>query len=33
VAWVNRFGQSAERLPGKPDVEIKNLAGLSDLLT
>ncbi|MGA8179797.1 MAG: haloacid dehalogenase type II [Desulfobacterales bacterium] len=32
VAWVNRFGQSVERLPGKPDIEIKNLAELPDLL-
>jgi 2-haloacid dehalogenase len=27
VAWVNRFGQSKERLPGRPDVEIQNLIG------
>jgi 2-haloacid dehalogenase len=33
VAWVNRFGQSEERLPGKPDVEIKTLLELPDLLT
>jgi 2-haloacid dehalogenase len=32
VAWVNRFGQSAERLPGRPDVEIKNLMELLELL-
>ncbi|MFY9941311.1 MAG: haloacid dehalogenase type II [Desulfobacterales bacterium] len=32
VAWVNRFGQSKERLPGKPDVEIKNLTELPDFL-
>ena len=32
VAWVNRFGQSEERLPGKPDVEIKNLMALPDVL-
>lgn len=32
VAWVNRFGQSEERLPGQPDVEIENLAQLPDLL-
>ena len=32
VAWVNRFGQSAERLPGRPDVEIKNLLELPELL-
>jgi 2-haloacid dehalogenase len=28
VAWVNRFGQSRERLPGNPDVEIKSLMEL-----
>ena len=32
VAWVNRFGQSAERLPGRADVELKNLMELPDLL-
>jgi len=32
VAWVNRFGQSAERLPGKPNVEINSLADLPSLL-
>ena len=32
VAWVNRFGRSPERLPGKPDAEIKNLAELAGLL-
>ena len=32
VAWVNRFGQSEERLPGHPDVEIQNLIMLPDLL-
>lgn len=32
VAWVNRFGQSRERLPGRPDFEIKNLMSLTDLL-
>jgi len=32
VAWINRFGQSEERLPGKPDVEIHKLTELSDLL-
>jgi len=32
VAWVNRFGQSEERLPERPDVEIKNLMKLPDLL-
>jgi 2-haloacid dehalogenase len=32
VAWVNRFGQSKERLPGQPDVEIRNLIELPTLL-
>jgi 2-haloacid dehalogenase len=32
VAWVNRFGQSPERLPGKPHVEIKDLSELPELL-
>ena len=32
VAWINRFDQSAERLPGRPDVEIKSLIELPDLL-
>jgi 2-haloacid dehalogenase len=32
VAWVNRFGQSPERLPGKPDIEIQSLSELPALL-
>jgi len=32
VAWINRFGQSPERLPGKPHVEIKDLSELPKLL-
>jgi 2-haloacid dehalogenase len=32
VAWVNRFGQSQERLPGRPDVEIGDLMKLPGLL-
>ena len=32
VAWVNRFGQSVERLPGRPDVEIRTLVELPHLL-
>lgn len=32
VAWVNRFGQSEERLPGRPDAEIEDLMKLADLL-
>lgn len=33
VAWVNRFGQSRERLPGKPDHEIEDLMRLPDLIS
>jgi 2-haloacid dehalogenase len=32
VAWINRFNQSSERLPGKPDAEIKLLSELPELL-
>ena len=32
VAWCNRYGQSPERLPGKPDVEIRSLAELLPLI-
>jgi len=32
VAWINRFGQSPERLPAKPDVEITSLSELPKLL-
>ena len=32
VAWVNRFGQRPERLPGRPDAEIATLAELAPLL-
>jgi len=32
VAWVNRFGQRRERLPGAPKAEIKTLAELPALL-
>jgi len=28
VVWCNRYGQRAERLPGKPDLEIRSLAEL-----
>lgn len=28
VAWVNRFGQARERLPGAPDVELADLNAL-----
>lgn len=32
VAWVNRFGQKPERLPGTPDAELRSLAELPALL-
>ena len=32
VAWINRFDQSQERLPGKPQIEIKDLSELPKLL-
>jgi len=32
VAWINRFNQSEERLPGNPDFEIKNLMELQNLI-
>ncbi len=32
VAWINRFGQSKERLPGKPNFELKTLMELPDLI-
>jgi len=32
VAWINRFVQRPERLPFQPDIEIKTLADLPDLL-
>jgi 2-haloacid dehalogenase len=28
VAWVNRFGQAAERLPDQPDVQLRTLSEL-----
>ena len=31
VVWVNRFGQTEERLPGQQEFEIKNLAELPPL--
>lgn len=33
VAWCNRYGQRPERLPGKPDYEIKSLAEIPALIT
>lgn len=32
VAWCNRYGQVTERLPGKPDFEIRTLAELPGLV-
>lgn len=32
VAWINRFGQAPERLPGRPDAELKTLDELPPLL-
>jgi len=32
VAWVNRYGQPAERLPGKPDAIINDLDGLLGII-
>ena len=32
VVWCNRYGQKPERLPGRPDFEIKTLAELPALL-
>jgi 2-haloacid dehalogenase len=32
VVWCNRYGQRPERLPGKPDHEIRSLAELPGLL-
>jgi 2-haloacid dehalogenase len=28
VVWCNRFGQAPERLPGQPDLEVRDLSGL-----
>ena len=32
VVWCNRQGQRAERLPGKPDAEIRSLAEMPELV-
>ena len=32
VVWCNRYGQQPERLPGKPDREVRSLADLPGLL-
>ena len=33
VAWCNRYNHRAERLPGAPDFEIRDLSELPELLT
>lgn len=33
VAWCNRYGHRAERLPGAPDFEIRTLSELPELLS
>ena len=32
VVWCNRYGQRPERLPGRPDAEVRSLAELPELL-
>ena len=32
VVWCNRYGQRAERLPGRPDAEVRSLAELPGIL-
>jgi 2-haloacid dehalogenase len=32
VVWCNRYGQRPERLPGRPDHEIRTLAELPALV-
>jgi 2-haloacid dehalogenase len=32
VVWVNRFGQPAERIPGRPEHEITTLEALPSLV-
>ncbi len=32
VAWINRYGQRPERLPGAPDVVLESLAGLPGVI-
>jgi 2-haloacid dehalogenase len=32
VVWCNRYGQRPERLPGKPDIEVRTLATLPDIV-
>ena len=32
VVWINRFGQTRERLPGEPEIELKTLAELAEII-
>jgi 2-haloacid dehalogenase len=32
VAWINRFRQAPERLPGRPDVELQSLHALPEIV-
>ncbi len=32
VAWCNRTGEPPERLPGKPDIQVRTLAELPELV-
>ncbi|MFI4986332.1 MAG: haloacid dehalogenase, partial [Alphaproteobacteria bacterium] len=32
VVWCNRYGQRPERLPGRPDAEVRSLAELPAIL-
>jgi 2-haloacid dehalogenase len=32
VVWCNRYGQRAERLPGRPDCEVRTLAELPPIV-
>jgi len=32
VAWINRFGQKSERLPGRADIELRSLEQLQEVL-
>jgi 2-haloacid dehalogenase len=32
VIWCNRYGQCPERLPGRPDLEIKTLSELPEIV-
>ncbi|MDE3029629.1 MAG: haloacid dehalogenase type II, partial [Paracoccaceae bacterium] len=32
VVWCNRYGQQPERLPGRPDAEVRTLADLPEII-